>query len=140
MRFTCLQRSLAASCLYLALLCLAGTAAASETLTGNWDGAREQLIASGVELGLEYTADYFKVTSGGVNRKGEYLDNVDLTAALDAEKLLGLKGGAFFLYILGNNGGSPSEHAGDYQTLSNIDSPDAWEVYEVWYDQRFATD
>jgi porin len=35
---------------------------------------------------------------------------------------------------------SPSEHAGDFQGVSNIDAPDAWKVYEAWYDQSFADD
>jgi len=32
--------------------------------------------------------------------------------------------------------GSPSENAGDIQTLDNIDAPDEWKLYEAWLEQE----
>lgn len=61
-----------------------------------------------------------------------YLSNFDLTFDIDAEKLLKLPNTTFFLYLLGNKGQSPSEFAGDAQTLSNIDAPDDFKLYEIW--------
>jgi porin len=113
---------------------------AQDTLSGNWGGVRNQWSDNGVELELVYTAEYFKVKSGGIREDSDILDNVDLTATFDGEKLFGLKGSTFFLYILGNNGGSPSANTGDAQGVSNIDAPDSWKIYEAWYDQSFADD
>jgi porin len=117
---------------------------AQDTLTGDWGGARSEWSASGVDLELVYTADYFEVVSGGVRSDGEYLGNVDIVAAIDGEKLFGQKGATYLLYVLGNHGhdhgGGPGQHAGDFQGLSNIDATDTWKIYEAWYEQAFADD
>ena len=125
---------------WLSLSVGSGLVFSEDTLTGDWNGVRSKWADAGAELELVYTGEYYKVSSGGLNRKSETLDNVDVTLSLDGDKLFGLKGSQFFLYILGNSGGSPSEHAGDLQGVSNIDAPDAWKVYEAWYDQSFADD
>lgn len=88
-------------------------------------------------LGLAYTADYVSVVAGGAARGATYLDNTDLTLGVDLEDLLGWGGAELFVYVLGNRGGSPSELAGDLQTLSNLDAPDTWKLYEAWLDQTF---
>lgn len=111
---------------------------AGDTLSGDWGGLRDQWADAGAELELIYTGEFYKVTSGGLARKSETLDNTDLTLSVDGEKMFGLKGAKFFLYVVGNSGGSPSEHVGDLQGVSNIDAPTAWKVLEAWYDQSFA--
>lgn len=120
------------------LYAISSMVSAQDTLSGDWGGTRSQWADAGIELELVHTTDYFKVSSGGIREEDVTLNNTDLTASLDGEKLFGLKGASFFLYILGNNGGSPSELAGDVQTISNIDAADTWKIYEAWYDQSFA--
>ena len=133
------------NCIHYACLCMAALpVSAQDTLTGDWGGTRSQWAESGIEPGLVYTADYFKVAAGGVRREGEYLGNLDLTVSFDGGKLFDIPGATFFLYLLNNHGhdhgGGPGQHAGDYQGVSNIDAPDTTKVYEAWYDQRFAGD
>lgn len=118
-------------------LIAAGTSTAN-TLTGDWGGTRSDWSDAGIDIELVYIRDYYDVTSGGVTQDSASLENVDIVTSFDGEKLFGLDGATFSLYILGNNGDSPSELAGDAQTLSNIDSPDAWKIYEAWYNQEFA--
>jgi carbohydrate-selective porin OprB len=55
-----------------------------------------------------YTGEVFSNLSGGVRQKVEYLHNLDLTLAVDAEKLLGWPGTSFFVYGLWDWGGDPS--------------------------------
>lgn len=108
-----------------------------ETLTGDWNGLRSQWEAQGILLETFYTVEAWRNTRGGIDRATATLDNLDITLTVDADHLLGWKDGIFFFYALGNHGGSPSEHVGDMQGISNIDAPDTVKLYEAWYEQRF---
>ena len=46
-----------------------------------------------VSLGLTYTGDVWANTTGGIRRDEQYLDNLDITAAIDAEKAFNIPGG-----------------------------------------------
>jgi porin len=112
----------------------------SENISGNWGGLRGKLATKGVEFEFAYSGEIFSNVSGGVDQKTIYHDNFDLITAINAELLLGVKGGEFRFYFLGNSGDSPSANIGDMQTASNIDTDPAWKLYEVWYQQRFMDD
>ena len=128
----------------LALMCaMIATPAASESiweqerLSGDWGGLRGSLAERGVTLELVDTSDVMAVVSGGVDRGSEYLTDLDLMLTLETEPLLGWKGGTVFLYGIGlMSSGSPSENAGDTQTLDNIDAPEEWRLYEAWIQQE----
>lgn len=111
-----------------------------QTLTGDWGGRRALWEKNGVLLETAYTGEAWHNTRGGIDRGSALLDNLDVTFTLDAETLLGQPGGTFFFYFLGDSGGSPSDHVGDSQTVSNIDAPDTFKLYEAWYEQRFGAD
>lgn len=111
------------------------------TMTGDWDGRRTTLSERGLSFEAVYTGDITRNVSGGIRQRTAYLDNKDLTLSLDAEKLFNWDGATLFFYVLGNNGGNPSENnVGDTQILSNIESPDTWKLYEAWYEQQFIED
>lgn len=95
-----------------------------------------------VALSVVYTADVWRNARGGVKRGWRYLDNLDLTLTVDAERALGWNGATIFLYGLYNNGTSlTDELVGDLQTVSNIDAgTEAARLYEAWVEQRFAGD
>lgn len=111
-----------------------------DTLTGDWGGLRTTLAEHGVAAEAVYTGETWSTLSGGLHHHTRYLDNLDLTLTLDAEKLVGWKGASFFLYGLENHGGSPSEDVGDAQVVSNIDAPDSWKLYEAWFQQNLFDD
>ncbi len=111
-----------------------------ETLTGNWGGARTALKNKGIDFEFVYTGEVFGILKGGLSKKATYLGNIDLILNVDAEPLIAWKGASFSIYVLGNHGGSPSAHAGDLQTISNIDAPDTWKLYEAWYQQKLFND
>ncbi len=94
----------------------------------------------GVEVAVSYTADLVGVVAGGVDPGVVALDNLDVQLRLDGESLLGVPGLTAFVYGLANQGGSPSAHAGDLQTLDNIDAPTSWRLYEAWVQQYLAGD
>lgn len=91
-----------------------------------------------VELSVVYTFDLWGNTRGGLRRGERYLDNLDVTLTVDAERALGWDGATIFLYGLYNNGKSlTDELVGDLQTVSNIDAGSrAARLYEAWVEQR----
>ena len=110
------------------------------TLTGSWGGARQSLANHGVNFDFVYTTEVVGNVSGGVEKKVTSLNNFDLVLDVDFERLVHWKGASLHLYGVGNEGGSASDNAGDTQGLSNIESPDAWRLYEAWLQQNFYDD
>lgn len=108
-----------------------------DTATGNWGGARQTMADHGVNFEFFYTADFLGVATGGIQHKMTYLHLVDLNLNLDMDKLVGWKGASFHFSGEASQGESPSNHAGDLQTLSNIDAPDFWKLYLAYLQQDF---
>ncbi|TNE65679.1 MAG: carbohydrate porin [Alphaproteobacteria bacterium] len=95
--------------------------------------------ADAVEGSLTYTAEIWQNARGGVRHGSAYLDNLDLTLAVDADAAFGLADTEFFFYGLYNNNNSFTEAiVGDAQTVSNIDTGRAFRLYEAWVQHRFA--
>lgn len=88
---------------------------------------------------LSYTADLVGVAAG-VDPGVVALDNLDVQLRFDGQRLLGIPGLSAYLFGLGNQGGSPSAHAGDIQRLDNIDAPTSWRIYEAWVQEYLAGD
>lgn len=110
--------------------------ASRETPTGDWGGLRRRLAERGVTLDVVLTTDLVGIASGGVHRRAELLNNLDLVLSVETEPLLGWRGGRLLVYGLGlSNTGSPSENAGDRQVLDDIDAPGEWKLYEAWFEQ-----
>ena len=109
-------------------------------LTQRFDEYRGALQARGLNLGITYTGEVFSNLSGGLQRDTYVLDNFDGTLLLDLERLLGWRGASAWIYVLGNQGGNPSESVGDAQGVSNIETPAAWRWYEAWVEQSLAGD
>ena len=98
--------------------------------------------SSAVDLSVVYTADVRSNVRGGTRRGSRYLDNLDLTLTVDAERAFGWRGATLFAYGLYNNGTRFSEDlVGDAQGISNIETGvRAARLYEAWVEQRFASD
>lgn len=96
-------------------------------------------LTPGLDLDFTYTGEWAQI-DGGLSDHDTYLDNVDIVFEGDLDQLFGWKNSTFALYVLGNQGGSPSKYAGDLQTVSNIDAPDTWKLYELWYQRNWRQD
>lgn len=91
-----------------------------------------------IEANLGYTVDYVQALAGAPNGEGTVLDNLDLTAALDLERLAGWRGGSAFIYVLNNSGGAPNDVIGTLQGVDNIEvSHQSLRLYELWIEQAF---
>jgi porin len=127
---------LPAAVLFAAGLCLAAGEARAEPYESpfhEWKEIRSQILGKGIRLETVNTTDVLSNVRGGISRGTEAPGNIDLMLTLDAEKLLGWKGGTFFVYGLGNYGNNPSRDVGDAQGVSNIAAPNTWKLFEAWY-------
>ncbi len=93
----------------------------------------------GFNFNFVYTGE-FATSSGGLLSGDAYLDNIDMTLETDLESLLGWSNSKLMIYVLGNQGRSPSAFIGDTQGVSNIDAPDTWKLYELWYQRTWVQD
>ncbi len=94
----------------------------------------------GVAFDIVYTGEVLTNLTGGVSTGTRYLDNLDVTLEVDTQEAAGFAGGTLFLYGLYNNDNSlTDEIVGDAQVVSNIDTINAWRLYEAWYEHAFLT-
>ncbi len=88
----------------------------------------------GYSAEIAYTGELWRNTSGGLKTDGTYLDDfgIVLNAASGSLGIPGLSGNLFVLHNNANN--FSAEIVGDLQTVSNIDTPKAWRLYEAWFE------
>lgn len=98
--------------------------------------AEETPPAPPVEVMLTYTADVAATVSGGSDSKARYLDNFDLVADADLDRLIGWKGARAHVYGLGNFGRRPNDSAGTLEGVDNIEvGKQAVRLFEAWIEQ-----
>lgn len=90
-----------------------------------------------VELSATYTADLAATVSGGFDRKARYLDNLDLVADADLDRLIGWDGAVLHVDVLNNMGKRPNDSAGTLQGVDNIEVGEAaLRLFEAWIEQK----
>lgn len=83
-----------------------------------------------------YSGEVMRNVDGGIQRASRYMDNLDITASHQATWFG--EDAELFVYGLYNNSATFSDTVvGDLQTVSNIDTPQNFRLYEAWYLQRF---
>lgn len=104
--------------------------------------AAEEEAPAAVDLTVVYTAEAMRNARGGLRRGTRFLDNLDVTLTVDAERAFGWRGATLFAYGLYNNGEPFSDElVGAAQGVSNIETGiRAARLYEAWLEQRFASD
>ncbi len=123
----------------LPLACLALIAAPAraqdERPTGYPRSANERRDGT-LTLSAVYTADLAADVAGGRARGARYLDNLDLQAAVDLERLVGWHDARAFGYVIRDTGASLSALSGDAQGVSNIETAvPATRLFEAWVEQ-----
>lgn len=113
-----------------------------ETLTGNWDGARDTLAKHGVNTDITYKFDIMGNASGGIKEGARVLDNLDVVVSLDGEKLLNSQGTSALIHLLNNNGGRPdTDLVGSAQGVDNIQTgTPTGKLYQAWIQQNVLDD
>lgn len=106
------------------------------TATGNWGGIRTSLDDHGLAFAGSFVLDWSSVWSGGVQHRASTRSLTDFNLTLDTQKFVGLEGGTFFVDFYSTDGRGGSEHAGDFQGISNIQTDENLDqIAEVWYEQ-----
>jgi porin len=78
------------------------------------------------------------VVDGGLATGTRWLDNINMTATLDLDRIAGWQGGTFFVNVLNNLGGRPNDLVGSIQGVNNIEVANTrLKVYEAWIEQAF---
>lgn len=103
---------------------------------GTFLGTLLSMPALANEWGVKYTSEAFNNLQGGIEEKGGYLDNLDMTAKWDGLDIFA-PDATLFAYVLANHGDSPSERVGEVQGFSNIEAPQSIKLYELWLEQPF---
>lgn len=114
----------------LLLLALAG-AVAAPLVFAEEEGAFQAALA--------YTAESWRVASGGAQTGNRYLGNLDVSIQVDGERAFGVPL-SVHAHVMHNNGGDVGALAGDAQGVSGIEAPgEAWWLFELWADWRFGS-
>jgi porin len=82
-----------------------------ETMTGDWDGVRTRLEATGVRLRGHYTTESAYNPSGGRFAAARYTQQFDFGADLDLDRLAGMPGGQIRITFADRKGRSLSADA-----------------------------
>ncbi len=106
------------------------------TLTGNWNGSRDRLGATGVQIGLQEQSEVWANLSGGLRRGVVYNGLTTGSIALDLAKLAGWTGASFFIagYQIHGRGPSPNL-VGGLQLVSNIEATRGTKLFDLWLEQ-----
>ncbi len=120
---------------------MAGLLAAASVLAISGAAFAKDDKSTALDLSVSYTADVAGVVSGGIAKRGRFLDNLDITADLDLDKALGWRGATAHALLLNNSGGMPNDDAGTAQGVDNIEvSRQRTRLFEAWIQQSFADD
>ena len=113
----------------------------ADTLLGDVGGVRSKLNAKGVDVNLNYKSDFWNAADGGVKRGNAYVGAATLSADIDNEKLLGLKGNSASLKLMNTHGSKANSYVGSTQGVDNFEvtTPTTF-VYEAWVQQNFLDD
>jgi porin len=114
---------------------------ASGHLLGDLFGFRRQLADRGISIDPLFTADFASNFHGGNNTNGSaFLHLFNLYFTVNTEPLFGHPGGTFFADLLTQNGQSPSDEAGDYALVDELDYGGRTQVSEIWFEQKLLDD
>lgn len=89
-----------------------------------------------IELSAEYTADVIGVVGRDVGDKLYWLDNLNLTADADLERLVHWPKATLHVHVLNNLGGEPNGTAATLQGVDNIEvASQRVRLFEAWIEQ-----
>lgn len=117
-------------------------------LLGDWGGLRTELAEHGVNFEFLYGGSVPDNLSGGYRRGALYQGALLMDLNIDSQKLVGYEGGTFNVSSLWLNGdkpfstfpdGSPA-YVGDLNKVNLFDFPNAFRLWELWYQQKFFGD
>jgi porin len=95
-------------------------------VTGDWNGERDKLEDQGITFSLHYTTDIGGNPTGGLKQTSAYSGFLNLTLALDFEKLASLEGWALTITNYLASGSNLSEAIGNHFGVQEIYAPGSY--------------
>jgi porin len=112
----------------------------SDDLSLDWYGIRSEWLDKGVDVRIGYVSETATNVQGGDRELVRYTDQITFSAALDLEKLLGLKQATFKAAITDRNGDNLSTDA-NLQSLQQVQElygrDQTWRWTQFWYQQKY---
>lgn len=97
----------------------------------------QEEAGSAIALAASYTGDVVATGGAGGDGRVRYLDDIQLSADLDGEQLIGWRGMTGRANLLANQGGMPNDGARTLQGIDNIEVAEhRVRLYEAWVEQR----
>jgi Carbohydrate-selective porin len=111
-------------------------------LLGTWGGLRTDLSKRGIDFEFFYISSVPNNLSGGIKTGSAYQGALLMLLDVDSKKLLGYEGGHFHVGGVTLHGSDhfSDEHIGDFNKVNLVDFPNAWRLWELWYEQKFLND
>ena len=108
-------------------------------LLGDLGGIRPALENHGINVAVEYTAQFWSTTSGGIDEGSDYADDLNIAFEINGEKAFGIAGNTVMLSFLNNNGtAANTRHVGSVQGIDNIETDThTFKLFEAWVEQQF---
>ncbi|MDO6414184.1 carbohydrate porin [Sphingomonas sp. BIUV-7] len=113
-------------------------ASAPPTLTGEWGGLRTRIRDAGVDLNASYVSELATNISGGARKDATETGQLAFGAAIDTEKLFGLRGGLVQASITYRRGHNLTDRAGLgllQQVQEVYGRGQTWRLTRLWYQQ-----
>jgi porin len=109
-----------------------------ETLTGDWGGARKQLLDAGVEFGLNDIAETLANPTGGIRQLAIYQGLIAASLKLDLGKIAAWPGTSFYVDGYQISGRGLSRNAiGNLLAVSTIEALPSTRLHDLWLQQEF---
>lgn len=117
----------------------------TDTLTGDWGGARASFYDKGITVDLTHKSDMLANTSGGIKGGSVWLANSEIALNMDLGKLAGWDAAtAFFQYHVQHADQTKDfngAYVGSFAGVSNIETgTSTGQVYQAWLQKNFADD
>ena len=118
----------------------------SKWMTGDWGGARTELLEKGYDFTLDYVGEVAGNLHGGYNndKTARYSDQFALGAHLDLQKILGWHDAEFKLAITERSGRNLSNdrisdpRAGQFSSVQEVwGRGQTWRLTQMWVKQKY---
>lgn len=109
-----------------------------DTMTGNWNGVRDQLYTDGVDITLGDTFDAFGNVSGGIKKGVSVLNQGAATVTLDGNKLVGVNGLTAMVSVIGDAGSPSRSLIGAAERIDDLETyHSGFSLYQAWVQQNW---
>ena len=109
-----------------------------EKLTGDWGGVRKTLKDTGIDLGVNDTAETLSNPVGGIRQTTIYQGLLATSLNLDLEKLANWPGASFYAEGYQISGRGLSRNAvGNLLAVSTIEALPSTRLLDLWFQQEF---